>query len=112
MMLMISNMQLFIRYAGTANIFIQLTECKTRLACGDLSQLQPFAPLLIWEEYFDFYPLKRSLFCVFYLWPFLVSFWVQTSLPLHWRSIEALQFGHRPSKVQYEPHMQNIVRTG
>ena len=105
-------MQLFRRYAGTVNIFIQFTECKTRLAYGDLSQLQPFVPLLISEEYFDFDLLKRNLLCVFYLLPFLVSFWVQTSLPLHSRSIEALQFGHRPSKVQYEPRKKNIVSTG
>lgn len=104
-------MDLFRRSSEAMNIFNQFNERKTRLAYGDLSQLQPFVPLLILEEYFDFYLLKQNLFCVFCLWPFRVSFWVQMSLPLHWRSIEALQFGHRPSKVQYEPHMQSIVRT-
>ena len=108
----VQTLYMFRHYTGNVNIFIQCNERKTRQAYGDLSQLQPFVPLLILEEYFDFYLLKQSLLCVFCLLPFPVSFWVQTSLPLHWRSIEVLQFDHHRLKVQYEPHMQNIVSTG
>ena len=108
----VQTLYMFRHYTGNVNIFIQCNERKTRQAYGDLSQLQPFVPLLILEEYFDFYLLIQSSFCVFCLLPFLVFSWGKTSLPLRWRSIEAPQFGHRPSKVQYEPRKKNIVSTG